>query len=352
LAWSNDRPARVAAAGAAVLVGALALSAFAWLPALVEKDLTKTDLLRQDFLRWSDHAVSLSQLLWSKWGYGFSVAGAADGMSFQLGPLQLAFAGAGVVIVFRHGDRRRRALTLACAAIAVAGAFLATRLSAPIWSALPTLQYLAYPWRALVLPALFLPLLSIALVERLPRRYALLLIGVLVVVNLPHGEPKSYLAYDDEYYAPARIAALGLNTTTREEYEPRWVDDRPAYRAARLVGLDAPVTIVEQELRSQRETFLVHAPAPTRVESALFYYPRWQVRVDGVPVAGELQPNSGLIVFRLASGDHRVELALRPTPVRSIALVLSLAALAGGAATCLAWRRRRRPWTSPSPTSR
>jgi uncharacterized membrane protein len=345
LAWSSDRPARTAGTGAIVLVAALALSAFSWLPALVEKDLTKTDLLRQDFLRWSDHSVSLSQLLWSKWGYGFSVPGAADGMSFELGPLQLALAVAGLVITFRHGDRRRRAIALACAALAVAGAFLATWLSAPVWSHVATLQYLAYPWRALVLPALFLPLLTIALFERLPRRYALALVGLVVAVNLPHSEPKRYLTYDDEYYAPARIAALGINTTTREEYEPRWVAERPPYRAARLAGLDGPIEIVEQELRSQRETFVVRAPAATRVESAIFYFPRWQVRVDDAAVAAELQPKSGLIAFRLAPGEHRVVLELRPTPVRSVGLALTLIAFFGGAATCLAWRRRRPPST-------
>jgi hypothetical protein len=90
----------------------------------------------------------------------------------------------------------------------------------------------------------------------------------------------------------------------------------------------------------------VRAPAPTRVESAIFYYPRWQLRIDGAPTPAELSPTAGLIRFRLPPGEHRVELALRPTPLRSAALAVSLASLAlllGAAAIFPAWRRRARP---------
>jgi uncharacterized membrane protein len=346
VAWTSEHRARTALAAAGVFVGALALSAFAWLPALVEKDLTKTALLRQDFLRWSDHTVSFAQLLWSPWGYGVSVAGVADGMSFALGPLHLLLAVAGVALVARQPrQQRQRALILASAAIALGGAVLSTSWAAPIWSRLPALQYVAYPWRALMLAALFLPLTMIALFEQLPRRYALFLIALLVAFNLPHSEPKRYLAYDDEYYAPHQIAAGGITTTTREEYEPRWVETRPPYRDARLVGLDAPLTIVEQRIGSRREDFTVRTSALTRVESALFYYPRWQLRIDGVAAPAELAPKSGLIVFRLVPGEHRVELELRSTPVRTASLLVSLVALLAllGVAIYPAWRRRGRP---------
>jgi hypothetical protein len=268
-------------------------------------------------------------------------------MSFQLGPLHLALAVAALVIIVRRGDvPRRRAIFVVCAVIAVVGAWLATTWSAPLWSHAATLQYLAYPWRTLVLPALFLPLVTIRLFEELPRRYALCLVAALVALNLPHSEPQRYLTYDDEYYSPTRIASAGITTTTREEYEPRWVATRPPYRAARLIGLDGPLVIVEQSVRSQRETFTVHAPTPTRVESALFYYPRWQLRIDGAPSEAELSPTSGLITFHLPPGDHRVELELHATPVRRAALAVSLAsllALVAAIATCLAWRRRARP---------
>lgn len=46
---------------------------------------------------------------------------------------------------------------------------------------------------------------------------------MLLLFNLSHTEPEGFLTFDDEYYAPESIAARGLNTTTREEYEPRWV---------------------------------------------------------------------------------------------------------------------------------
>lgn len=48
-------------------------------------------------------------------------------------------------------------------------------------------------------------------------------------MNISHTEPKRYLIYDEEFYYPASIAQRGLNTTTHEEYEPRWVNQRLQY---------------------------------------------------------------------------------------------------------------------------
>jgi hypothetical protein len=331
LAVSFGAPRRAAtlAAGCATLAAGLALSAFFWVPALVEKDFVKVDLLRQDFLRWSEHAVAVPQLLWSPWGYGLSVTGASDGMSFALGPVHLLLAAAGLVLVWRSRDPRGRAEALALAAIAAAGAWLATDWSSPVWSSVTTLQHLAYPWRALLLPGLCLPLLAIPAFERLGPRRALAALAVLVVWNLGHTEPKGYLTFDDEYYAPDSIARKGLNTTTREEYEPRWVERRPPWYGARLVGTDVPVEVRAEEVASARERLRLVAPAATDVEAATFSYPGWSVEVDGSPVATSPAPVRGTLLFHVGPGEHRVVLELRPTPLRRAAVGVSVAGVVG-----------------------
>jgi len=325
VSWHASRRAATLAAGCGTLVGGLGLSAFFWLPALLEKDFVKVDLLRQDFLRWSEHAIAVGQLLWSPWGYGVSVPGTADGMSFALGLVHLPLAVAGVVLAWRSRDPRRRAEAGALLSIAAAGAWLATDWSSLVWSSLVTLQHLAYPWRALLLPGLCLPLLAIAAFERLGPRRALAALAVLVLGNLGHTEPKGYLTFDDEYYAPDSIARKGLNTTTREEYEPRWVERRPPWSAARLAGVDAPVEVRQERVESARQRFTLSAPATTDVEAAAFYYPGWTVRVDGSPVAVSPVPVRGTLRFRIGPGEHRVVLELEPTPLRRAALGVTLA---------------------------
>jgi uncharacterized membrane protein len=327
VSYSTARRAATLAAGCGALAAGLGLSAFFWLPALLEKDFVKVDLLRQDFLRWSEHAIAARQLLWSPWGYGLSAPGTGDGMSFALGLVHLPLAVAGAVLAWRSRDPRRRAEAAALAAIAAAGAWLATDWSSLVWSNVVTLQHLAYPWRALLLPGLCLPLLAIAAFERLGPRRATGALAVLVLWNIGHTEPKGYLTFDDEYYAPDSIARMGLNTTTREEYEPRWVERRPPWAGARFVGLDGPLELRAEEVESARQRFTLVAAAATDVEAATFYYPGWTVRVDGSPVALSAAPVRGTIRFHVGPGEHRVVLELGPTPLRRSALGLSLASV-------------------------
>jgi hypothetical protein len=212
--------------------------------------------------------------------------------------------------------------------VALAGSWLATTWSAALWARLDILQYLAYPWRALFLPALCLSLLSSAAFHRLPRLALWATLALVVLVNLAHTEPKRYLTFDDEYYAPESIAARGLNTTTREEYEPRWVEQRPPHTTRRLVGLEAPLEIVSQRLQSARQVFAVRAAAPTRVEAATFYYPGWQVAVDGAPVEVTPVPVRGTMAFALPAGEHEVVIVLQATPLRRLTGLVSQATLA------------------------
>ncbi|MFH1176816.1 MAG: 6-pyruvoyl-tetrahydropterin synthase-related protein, partial [Acidobacteriota bacterium] len=338
---AGERRVQALAAGGLTLAAGLGLSAFFWLPALVEKGFVKTSLLREGFLAWSRHALAPSQLLWSPWGHGFSGPGTGDQMSFALGPLHLLLAIAGVVVLLRDRERVRRAEGLAFAALAVGGAWLATTLSAPLWARVETLQYLAYPWRALFLPGLFLPLLAVPLFDRLPRKAMIGAAAILVLLNLPHTEPRGYLTFDDEYYTPGRIAASGINTTTREEYEPRWVTERPPFTEKRLVGVDAPVEILSQKLRTARQEVLVRAADATQVEAATFFYPGWRVTVDGHAEEITIVPIRGTMSFALPAGEHRVVLELHPTPLRRAARVLSAATLLVLLGGVLATRRGR-----------
>ncbi len=129
-----SRSVRVLCAGASAIAMGLALSAFFWLPAMAEKDYVKTDLLRTDFLNWTNHIIAPWQLLWSPWGFGYSVPGPNDGMSFALGLGHLLLALAGAAIVLRAASGYRRADAAVFVLVALAGAWLATDWSAAVWS--------------------------------------------------------------------------------------------------------------------------------------------------------------------------------------------------------------------------
>ena len=309
------------ASGVVTVAAGLGLSGYFWIPALLEKTYTHTERLRQGNNLWSDHFVYLHQLLWSTWGYGLSVPGPNDGMSFALGPVHLALAIAGLIFVLRSSDRARKSYAVFFAVVAMAGAWLSTYWAAPIYRHVEMLTYM-HPWRTLILPGLFLPLLVILAFDRMGPRCTSVCLIVLVIFNLPHTEAQGFYTFDDEFYAPESIAAKNMNTNTYEEYEPRWVAARPPYYGRPLISFSA-VTLSDMPPDATEAAFTVRTPAATKVETSRFYYPGSRITVDGAATQFSIVPVRGTMEFELPAGQHQVAIELGKTPTRRFALVLS-----------------------------
>ena len=322
----SDRPIRTAAAGAGAIGGGLALSAFIWLPSILEKGFVKTDLSASGLFHWSVHIISPSQLLWGRWGFGLSVAGPNDGMSFALGILPIALAIAGLIIAMRFPNRTRRVDAVVFAAAALAGAFMSTEWSAIIWRHVSILRYLQFPWRMECLCALFMPLLALYAFECTGPKATTVAIVVLVLLNIQHTQPKGYLTYDDEFYEPQSIAQRGIETTAYWA-EPHWVQQRVKYTGNGILT-PTPLTAVRVlAWTSIRHVYAVTAPALSRVMDSTNYFPGWTVLIDGQKTAVSPAPTFGAISFQVPPGQHMIEVELRPTPVRHLASLISIWAL-------------------------
>ena len=107
LAWARTRDrAGLARAAAATALG-LGLSAFFWLPAIADlAGVSARERLTGEFFRYSLHFVHPKQLFSPAWGFGGSRAGVeGDGMSFQIGLLHWALAGAAAAALARRVRR-------------------------------------------------------------------------------------------------------------------------------------------------------------------------------------------------------------------------------------------------------
>jgi hypothetical protein len=348
--WQQERRKKIARriapfiAGAASMALGLALSAFFWLPALIEKHYVHMERLQTGYLYWGNHLVWPRQLLWSPWGYGFSGSGLKSGMSFALGPVHLALAIFGLILVLRSRNWKLRAYAIAFGLASILGAWLSTTWSSPVWQHVATLQYLQFPWRALVLPGLMMPVLALFVFDRLGTKWTVAAVLFLVGFNLPHTEPVGYLTFDDEYYAPESIATKGLNTLTAEEYEPKTVTTRPPYFAQALFGLGSSLEVETIARSSIRQEYLVHASAPTVAEASTFMYPGWTATIDGAPSRITIRPISGTVLIDIPSGEHRLVLQFRQTRLRRAAMWVSIMAMIAGVAAVLLGRGR--PWFS------
>ena len=321
---------------ALTLAGGIALAAWFIFPALIEMSYVHTSRLREGYLHFSNHFVTFRQLLFWPWGYGLSVPGEADQMSFMIGPVHLLIAAAGLVAVWRSRTlfalHKRLSAVLAMAALSAA--FLTTELSRPVWNSLQLLQYAEFPWRALSVAGFCISILCgiwlLAVPTGRPRTWAAFLsLTILILFNLPNAQPSGFVRFDDEYYAPANIARLGMNTSTREEYEPAAVKRRAEYSINAMESLSCPFTFRYSPTveRPELRLFQVQSPSLCRVRVNLLSYPGWMVRIDGKPVPTLTEPEHGRILLDVPAGDHSLSIELTNTVIRQVSRLISLMTL-------------------------
>lgn len=337
---SFRRQAAPLLSAAAVLTLAVGWTAYFWLPSLAEMSYIRSADITSGKLNWTDHVVYPLQLLWSRWGYGLSIPGPHDDMSFDLGPAHLALAAAGAYFALRSGNRKRRALTAGLIVMALTAAWLTTNLASFVWERVRAIQFLQYPWRALLVPGLILPVLAVFAFERIGRKWTIVALSALVLINLPHTEARDYLTFADEYYYPESIAVNGIETASNAVYVPRWAESPPGYSPVLLAGLTRPIEATLVSRKAARQEFVAKTSEPVVAEAATLYYPGWVVQVDGVPVPVTPVPVRGTMAFALPAGEHRVILQLTMTPLREAACWISIATLLAMAAI-FPWSRRR-----------
>ena len=150
--------------GVAFALGGLLGSIF-MAPLLLERRFIADLSWLHDTYYYGRHFVFPSQFLSAFWGFGYSVEGAADGMSFQLGLMQVLGAAVGALAVFSRSGRGGRRLphrldALFLVVLSAATIFLMTPAAKTIWDMLPLVNLMQFPWRLLALTTVTLALLT------------------------------------------------------------------------------------------------------------------------------------------------------------------------------------------------
>lgn len=334
LAWS-ERSLDGLLRGAGCLALGLALSAFFWIPALRETAFVHI-ARREERLDYHDHFLYVQQLIYGHWGYGLSVRGSGDGMSFALGPVHLILTAAAAVLLrpIWRTDRRAGVLVASFLALTVGSVFMMTGASLFVWDAIGALHPLQFPWRflsfvaastAFACGAPFLLLRG----EREPaaRWLMVALIAAIFLLNFRHAVPQSFLTITDADYAPGTIASKGL-AATASEFEPIDVRQFPSKQASEPLSVLTGVANYSQTKKTAvGHTFVVAVGEPAQIRMNTFYFPGWKLYVDDTQRPIDHGNQNGLMDFSLTQGTHVVRFAFLNTPTRTWSTRVSMAAL-------------------------
>ena len=294
---------------------------------------------------YTNHFVYLHQLFYSPWGYGLSVPGPEDGMSFAIGWSHLLLAAVAGTWLWRKPGLAERRVFGYFGGAAVVLCFLTLEDAAWFWQQVPLLQNVQLPWRLLGPVAVSMALLVAPLGRLLwqaPKWRAAGMaaaLALLIVPNLSHLHTRQPVDVDLTFWTPQQLALRGFETTTMGEVSPRWMAGLPAYTpvAATVLAGDAQIGSNRRAPFDWRSP--VHSNTASTIEMNTAWFPGWDVRVDGQAVRAGPGSPSGLITFQVPAGEHTVDVRYGRTPVEQAAAGITIAALL--LALVLAWSANR-----------
>lgn len=329
--------------GGALALG-LGLAAFFWAPAFFEREYVQiSQVYTSADADYHNNLIGLGELLSPPQPVDPALIHPAIPRSF--GWPQLALALIAFIGLRRFPSREARVHLLLTGVGLLAFTALMLPCAVGAWEHLPLLYLAQLPWRFLGPASLLLAVLAGAGVTRLPVPNWLRL-----PITLIPGIAFAFTWLFPRFYPPqAQPTPLNsiaferdtgaLGTTSWGEYLPVWVQRLPsadslvpAYQAAgpngvvsRLMpeSLPAGARVVEARYGLISADLTLETPETFTATFAWYYFPGWQGRLDGQPLALQPAGEHGLIGAIVPAGHHHLTVRFGDTPLRRGATVVS-----------------------------
>ena len=337
-------PLTVAASG----VLGTAMSAFFWYPALQLAKLTQKagDVAAMwgtpKQLHWQ--SIFWRQYFVEALGYGARIPGTDDTLGVNLGFAVLIAVILSVIAVFQRGlraaPRQRLALFLLLT-------FLVLFIMSPQmpWGKIPAIfHYLQFPWRLLIFTSFF-GAAVVAMASPVIDRWIhpAILTGLAVIFAIPtlpmilmppvikQMPPEQLVKWNHRWerkgiYAGTAVQEFTPKWVHGEYLNPRFLEEHPIPKN-RLTVTSGDLVCDSYTHQGCLYEYSYKANVDLEARIAVFYWPGWELRIDGKPQSGNVKLGAdGLVSVNLPAGSHRAELRYNLSPEGKSARIFSSAA--------------------------
>jgi len=312
----------------------LGLAAFFTLPVLFEKKYAHVETLVIGYFNYLAHFLDLKQIFWRvNWGYGESVYGPADTMSFFLGYLHWIIPLIVLIYFFSKKLSGFKSSILLLTSFILVSLFMSHFKATPLWMKFKPLEFLQFPWRFLTLAVFFTSFLSGAIALVLNKRLYSVLIVILILINANFFRPRAWFPDTTDADKFSGKSWQLLVTASIFDYLPVWAPLPPPDPAGSDINiLEGKAEVTRLEKRSHRQRYAVSVASQAAViELQTFYFPGWRIWVDGKEMT--IDPTRDKFLGRmrvdLPAGGHDVLARFTDTPVRLVGNLVSLASWIG-----------------------
>lgn len=300
------------------------LSSFYLLPAVFESSYTNVSSQIGGGADYRDHFVCVTQLWHSDWGFGGSVNGCVDGLSFSLGKFNIIILISALALFLFKFSKRKNNLEMIFWFLLIFSLFLLLPYSKFVWDYVPFMEYLQYPWRMLNFTGLYISIIAAFLIYKIENKRLMSLITVLIVLGQLYFNYNLFVPVDktnikaNEYENLVHIKTQ--TSKISDEYMPPDFSKPESFENVpnKLVEnvdyeiLDEKVSYVKFKVSGNGEKLLINKA----------FFPSWKAYVNGkeVKISSEKKGMS----IHLPKGVNAVELRFKPTLIQSIGNFLSL----------------------------
>ncbi len=314
----------------ALLIGVLGASY--WLfPAVIESKLLENTAV----FNFYDHYPFIRQLFYSKWGYGASLPGPNDDISFQVGLSNWMLIISGLYISTRKiVKNNKRVLVFTLLTISILFFMMNIR-STKVWEILGIANYIQFPWRLLLLTGF----LSSYLVIYVNNKILLIILFLLSFANVIYFKPNGYFHPDDNYFLKRYFANQTIEGETEsissqypawlENYAvlPKWVEKRADFLPAERIYSDY-ITVKDYK----RYNYVEYSAFLKNEEDAIlntniYYFPGWYAYLNGKSIKPLIEEPYGTMAYVIPKGSGQFKIKWQETPLRKFFDYVSVAAI-------------------------
>ena len=316
------------------------LSAFFWIPALIEGKYTLRYILTSG--EPMNRFVPFQWFFYSPWSYGGTAL-----LTKFLGFIHWFGVFVSGIVIWKSKDTKKRILLIFSFIMLIAALFIMTSASKFIWMNVKILQNFQFPWRFLSLTTFitaviggvsitfFIEMISVYISQRmdvLQRKEKLIkniffisfcLISIGVTFHM--WKPRDILVTDESIYT-----GIYPGTTDTGESSPIWSIRFMEHTPANPIEVaEGEATIIQGNRTSTVHEYKIHAKQRSRIVENTLYFPGWKIFVDGFTAGIQFQDPTyrGLMTFRIDEGEHTVRVVFTDTKLRMWSNMISLMSL-------------------------
>lgn len=295
-------------------IAGLLLSAFYWIPILVENRYT---------IYASENPITFhafQDFLYSPNKFGFLFQGRMGELYTSLGYTQWLVIIIGLYILLRRKVRgREKVLLPGCLSIFFILFLMMQSFTKPIWEIVPIIKNFQFSWRLLVEAIIAVSIIAAIVVKTYPnRRFFIILCFITIAYTI--------LNWGNRKVVPQVNDKVFENQTIYEEIPgyvdvltPIWVDIHKPWIGVppkkHIDILSGKAEIIELSRLINRHEYIISAKTSTEIKENTFYFPGWRLLLNNKEVNIDYKNKDfpGVITFKVNKGLYKAELIFADT---------------------------------------